>query len=479
MNTNYYKVLPPEIGKGEGGGKIAELQAMINALAVDVKAAYIAGSLNDADRKFRGNDETIYSYGGTVSDPLAAGIEGVLVTAYLKDSQTNIADAVLTDSNGDYALSLYAGTYDIVMTKTGYTSVSYDDTTVSADSTAFDKTMATNLVVLSTSPVASSTAQPGTIIDIVFDRALTDNSGDDDIKDDLEVTVDETPATITSGTIVTTTISNDTLRITMASSLGEDKAIAVTVGASATVKGANSELLVEDYEFAFDTGFTYLTVDTLTPLDEATDVATLNEITVLCGVNIIDASGAGAIKDGITVTVGGSPVTISDATVDTATLTITLAAYIACQNQEVVVTIDKDNTISTATGGIFENDVEFSFTMNDYLAVSSVVPVAGSGTSNTDTIAITFDQNIADNSGAGEIVDSIVVTNGGVPETFTDDATNIDITDAVLTITLGANLGENGQTVTVTIPSAATVKGSTKGCLLEEDYVYSFSMVAA
>jgi len=475
----YYKILPNEIGKGEGGSKIAQIQDLLNAAAADMETLYTAASVNKAARTFRGNNETKYVLAGDIVDEDAAALAGALVTAYVKDT-SNVAGAVLSDSDGYFTMNLYPGVYDVVISKTGYTSVSYDDTTVSAAVTTFDKTLATNLAVLSTSPSGSS-AQPASSIDIVFDRTLTDNSGEDDMHTNITLEQGTGVITIASSALATTTVSNDTLRLTLSGTLDEADEVTVTIPAAATVKGSNNELLADDYEFTFTNGYTYLTVASTVPTDEADDQAARTTIDVVFDVAIADNSGTAAIKDGISVLVGGVAATIASTSIEQTTipndtLRITMASQIDCEDQLVEVTVNSAATVATATGGVMAADLEFSFTMDTNLAVSSVSPVAGSGTSNTDTIAITFDRDIADNSGAGDIVDSIIVTNGGVPETFTNDATNIDITGAILTITLGANLGENSQTVTVTIPSAATVKGD-DGALLAEDYTYSFSMV--
>lgn len=475
----YYKILPNEIGKGEGGSKMAQIQDLLNAAAADMETLYTAASVNLAARTFRGNNETKYVLAGDIVDEDAAALAGALVTAYVKDT-SDVAGAVLSDSDGYFIMNLYPGVYDVVISKTGYTSVSYDDTTVSADVTTFDKTLATNLSVLSTSPTGS-VAQPASSIDIVFDRTLTDNSGGDDMHTNITLEQGTGSITIASSALATTTVSNDTLRLTLSGTLDEADEVTVTIPSAATVKGSNDELLADDYEFTFTNGYTYLTVASTVPTDEADDQAARTIIDVVFDVAIADNSGDGDIKDGITVTVGGVAATIASTSIEQTTipddtLRITMAAQIDCEDQLVEVVVNSAATVATATGGVMETDLEFSFTMDTNLAVSSVVPVAGAGTSNTDTIAITFDRDIEDNSGANEIVDAIIVTNGGTPEIFTDDTTNIDITDAVLTITLGANLGESSQTVTVTIPSAGTVKGD-DGALLAADYTYSFSMV--
>jgi hypothetical protein len=471
----YYKILPNEIGKGEGGSKIAQIQDLLNAAAADMETLYTAASVNKAARTFRGNNETKYVLAGDIVDEDAAALAGALVTAYVKDT-SNVAGAVLSDSDGYFTMNLYPGVYDVVISKTGYTSVSYDDTTVSADVTTFDKTLATNLAVLSTSPSGSS-AQPASSIDIVFDRTLTDNSGEDDMHTNITLEQGTGVITIASSALATTTVSNDTLRLTLSGTLDEADEVTVTIPKAATVKGSNDELLADDYEFTFTNGYTYLVPDTLTPLDTATDIGRLNSITVLYTANISDNSGDDDIADGISVEVAGVPVEIASATVDTATLTITLTDYIECQGQLVEVTVNKAATVKTATGGIMENDLEFSFTMEDYLAVSSTVPVAGVGTSALTQIDIVFPVTLAFQNDAAAAAAAITVTDGGSPVTLVGgDITLEDSggTDNVLRIT--TSIAEDNQTVTVIIPVVNTVKGNTKGELLEEDYVYSFTM---
>ncbi len=114
-------------------------------------------------------------------------------------------------------------------------------------------------------------------------------------------------------------------------------------------------------------------------------------------------------------------------------------------------------------------DVPFNLAVESTTPETDAEDVAG-----TDTIVVTFDRNIADNSGEGDIEDGITVEQGGEELSIN----TAGVSDAELTITLDSAMDTDGKEVTVTIEKADTIKADDDDGLLAEDYTFGFTMLA-
>ena len=113
-------------------------------------------------------------------------------------------------------------------------------------------------------------------------------------------------------------------------------------------------------------------------------------------------------------------------------------------------------------------------TMYAWLEVVETLPEAGDlDVTPTDTIVITFDKALTDNSGEGDILDGCTVEVMGAEDWEEATISTDGVSGAELTLTLQAVLGDEKE-VRVTIEAADTIKGPDDE-LLKDDYVFEFT----
>ena len=246
-----YNKTPKRMGKGEGGSTLPVLQKMLDSLAKDAKTVFAEAGVNDALRLTRWAGEEKLEVTGELTDVLTSDPIAKEDVRFEVTGNSELYSVAKSDSDGNYVISLYPGTYIAKVSKAGYMDLTESAQTVAEGSLTHNYTVIPCLSVESTTPAedAVDVAVDTTIV-VEFDRNIKFSDTDAElIAASSVVDEDDTEYTISSASI-----SGTDLTLAVDGDLANGKVVTVTIPVDDTVLSDGEDATqAEELVFTFTT----------------------------------------------------------------------------------------------------------------------------------------------------------------------------------------------------------------------------------